>query len=92
MIAGEEDPPVFAVGALPIVEAAAGDDLQVCFRNVGPQLTACGRVHRHDRVTLRQHVKRRVDDQRIERIAVAITGFIGPGDGELADGFAVDLG
>src|SRR5262249_33698746 len=82
---GEDQPPVLAVGARPIVDAAARDAVQSL---VDPDLFARRRIERDERVVPAEHVHHAVDDDRVEaRLAV----WIEPRNLEPADVRFIDL-
>ena len=84
----EDQPPILAVLALPIRDAARCQARQVL---VDPDLLAGGCVERHERAVPRQHVHDVVDDDRIEHIGTIVAGRIDPGDFELVHIGLVDL-
>src|SRR5690606_3645142 len=81
-----EEPPVRAILALPVADAACAD---LAFVGVHPDLLARRRVERDDRAALREHVHHAVDDDRIEEVVLA--GLVGPSDLQLRDVALVDL-
>ncbi len=84
----EQQPPVLAVLALPVVHAArAGPALQ----HLAPQLLARARLQRHQGVAVQDDVHRAVHDQRLEVIGRARAGLIAPGRLQLGDVAGVDL-
>src|SRR5207249_409980 len=81
----EDQPPVLAVGAAPVVEAAARDAVQSL---VDPDLLARRWIERDERVVPAQHVHQAVDDDGIE---AGLPVWIEPGHLELAHVRLVDL-
>ena len=92
MIAREQQPPVGAVLALPIIDPAVGDHFGVRVRRKRPDLFARRRVQRDDRVVLGQNVHHAVHHERIEGVLVVVAGRIRPGDLQLAYVGSIDLG
>ena len=73
LVALIEQPPVLAILALPVVDAAGRHALQPL---VDPDLLARRRVERHQRVVPRQHVHDVVDDDRAEHVREVVAGRI----------------
>ena len=91
VIAGKQQPPVGAILALPVIDAAVGDDSDVGAGRVGPDLLAGRGIQGDDGVVLRQHVQDAVDHDGLKEILVVVAGRIGPGDLQFGDVGAIDL-
>ena len=87
-VALEEQPPVAAVLALPVVDAARRHALQL---RVDPDLLAGRRIERHERVVAREHIRDVVDDDRAELVGRVVVGRIAPRGPKLADVVPRDL-
>ena len=83
-----QQPAIGPIAALPVVDAAIADRALV---GVRPLLLPGQRVERHDRVVLRQHEHRAVDDDRVEAIAPGVGGRIAPRDVQARHRRLVDL-
>ena len=91
MVAGIQQPPVGAVLAFPVVDAAVGDDGRARLRRMRPDLGAGGRIQSDDGIVAGEDIHHAVCDQRIEEVFVVVAGGINPGDFEFAHIGAIDL-
>ena len=91
VIAGEKEPSVVSVLALPIIDAAVRDYLGIRLRSMRPDFFARRRVERHNGVVFGKNIDRSTGHKRIEEVLVVIPGRVFPRDFQLMDIRLVDL-
>ena len=88
VVALEQQPAVLSIAALPVVDAARRNSLQV---GVNPDFSAGRRVECDQRGVSSQHVGDAVDDERTEVVRQVVVCRVGPRGGEPRQGLSVDL-
>src|ERR1700760_2704924 len=78
VVGSEDEASVAAVLALPVSEAAIGQQSSLCVDGVRPLLLAGSCIQRDDVILLRQGVQGIADDERIEGVVSVVPGGDAP--------------
>jgi hypothetical protein len=78
VVSGEEETPLGTVFALPVIDAAIGNDLGIGGGIVTPDLAASGGVEGDDCVVVSENIDDAIDDEGVECVVVGVFDGTGP--------------